>query len=60
MAAGITAIPVELYVDSAGRPVQITENLTVAGKKTTTSATISRYNQPVTISAPPASQVSTG
>jgi hypothetical protein len=59
-AAGITSIPVEVYVDSQGRPVEITENLTIAGKSTTTKASVSRYNVPVTITAPPASQVQTG
>ena len=58
--AGIKSIPVDIYVDDQGRPVQVTENLTVAGKKTSTKAMISRYNKPVTISAPPASQVQTG
>ncbi|WP_375502039.1 hypothetical protein [uncultured Jatrophihabitans sp.] len=55
--AGISTLPIDLYVDSAGRPVQVTEQLTVAGKAVSTSFGVTRYNQPVTITAPPASQV---
>jgi hypothetical protein len=58
--AGITSIPVELYVDDQGRPVQVTENLKVQGQSASTKITVSKYNQPVSISAPPASQVGTG
>jgi hypothetical protein len=54
---GIDTIPLELYVDTSGRPVQITEELVVQGQKVSTNATVSDYNKPVTISAPPADQV---
>jgi hypothetical protein len=56
-AAGITTIPTDVYLDSQGRPVLINERLNVKGHEVTTKVTISRYNQPVTISAPPANQV---
>ncbi len=58
--AGIATLPINLYLDSAGRPVQVTEQLTVSGKAVSTTAGVSKYNQPVTITAPPAGQVSTG
>ncbi|WP_375480777.1 hypothetical protein [uncultured Jatrophihabitans sp.] len=57
--SGITSIPMQLYVDSQGRPVEVDENITVSGQTVTTKVALSRYNQPVTITAPPASQVST-
>lgn len=57
-AGGLKTIPVELYVDGQGRPVQVTEHLTVSGQSVSTTIVVSRYNQPVTISAPPADQVS--
>lgn len=60
VAAGIKSIPLDLFVDSEGRPVRVITRIAVAGKTTASTATISRYNQPVSISAPPASQVSTG
>ena len=60
VAAGIKSIPLDLQVDGEGRPVRIAVSITIAGKTTVSTATISRYNQPVTISAPPANQVSTG
>jgi hypothetical protein len=59
VSAGLTTIPVELWVDSKGRPVQVTEKISVSGQEATTKVGISKYNVPVSISAPPASQVST-
>ena len=58
--AGLTSLPIEMWVDSKGRLVQLTEALTVSGQSTSTKITISKYDQPVTITAPPADQVSTG
>ena len=58
-ASGLTSIPLTITLDSAGRPVLVTENLTVAGQKLTTKITLTAYNKPVHITAPPASQVST-
>ena len=57
--AGVTSLPVELYVDGSGRPVQVTENLTASGQSVSTKITLTDYNKPVTITAPPADQVST-
>lgn len=58
-ASGLTSIPLTITLDSAGRPVVVTENLTVSGQKLTTKITLGSYNKPVHITAPPASQVST-
>jgi hypothetical protein len=55
--SGIGTLPIELWVDSAGRPVQLTEAFSVQGQKVATKATVSDYNKPVTITAPPADQV---
>jgi hypothetical protein len=55
--SGIGTVPIELFVDTAGRPVQLTEVLTVQGQKASTKATVSDYNKPVTITAPPSDQV---
>jgi hypothetical protein len=55
--SGIGTLPIELYVDTAGRPVELTETFTVQGQKIATKATISDYNKPVTITAPPSDQV---
>jgi len=57
--ARITKIPVDVWVDSRNRPVKMSEKFTIKGQIVSFTATISRYNQPVTITAPPASQVST-
>ncbi len=57
--AGLKTLPIDLYVDSEGRPVQVTERLTVGTLSVATDLGVTKYNQPVTISAPPASQVST-
>ncbi|WP_375493046.1 hypothetical protein [uncultured Jatrophihabitans sp.] len=54
---GVTSIPVDMYLDNQNRPVQISSHTTVLGKSTNSVATISRYDQPVAISAPPAGEV---
>jgi hypothetical protein len=58
-ASGIKTIPVDLWVDDQGRPVKVTEKVAVQGQSVNVIATIGKYNQPVTISAPPANEVST-
>jgi hypothetical protein len=55
--SGIDTLPLELYVDPTGRPVQVTEAFTVQGQKVSTKSTVSDYNKPVTITAPPPDQV---
>ncbi|MDT4899860.1 MAG: hypothetical protein QOJ78_790 [Pseudonocardiales bacterium] len=59
ISSGLTSIPVELYLDGHGRPVLVTEKITVQGRSVSTKVTTSKYNQPVAITAPPASQVGT-
>lgn len=58
--SGIASIPVDLYVDSQDRPVRVTETVKAQGQVVTVIATFSKYNVPVSISAPPASQVTIG
>ncbi|MGH8960808.1 MAG: hypothetical protein ACRDWT_06305 [Jatrophihabitantaceae bacterium] len=58
-AAGISTIPIELWIDAQGRTVKLTEDVAVGGQSATTEVTMSRFNQPVTIAAPPADQVAT-
>lgn len=57
--AGIKSIPVDMYLDSQNRPVQISLHLGIRNESSDSVVTISRYNQPVSISAPPAGQVAT-
>ena len=54
---GLTKLPIELYVDTQGRPVQVTENFKVPGAGSLDEGRLSKYDQPVTITAPPADQV---
>lgn len=58
--AGVVAIPVQLWSDGQGRPVKVTQRLAVSGQASDTTVLISGYDNPVHITAPPASQVSTG
>ena len=55
--AGISSIPVDLWLDAQNRPVQAVQRISVSGQQTTTTIAISAYNKPVTITAPPADQV---
>jgi hypothetical protein len=57
LATGITTLPIELYVDDQGRPVKATQDLTVQGQHTSTVITFSKFNEPVSITAPPPDQV---
>jgi hypothetical protein len=59
LGAGLTTLPVDLWVDGKGRPVKVTENLTVQGQTVDTTVTIGDFDAPVTITAPPAEQVAT-
>ena len=59
LGAGLTSLPVELYVDGEGRPVKITQDLMLNGQRSSTVITLSKFNEPVSISAPPADQVAT-
>lgn len=55
----VQTVPLQLNLDSAGRPVVISENFSMAGSQISLRATLSDFDSPLTISAPPASQVST-
>jgi hypothetical protein len=56
---GITKIPVDIWVDEQGRTVRMAERFRVRGETVSLEVTMTRINRPVTIVAPPASQVST-
>ena len=60
LTAGLVQLPVDLWVDEQGRPVKVSEELTVQGQQITTVVTLSDFDEPVTVTAPPADQVSTG
>ncbi|HEU5267608.1 MAG TPA: hypothetical protein VFU35_12955, partial [Jatrophihabitans sp.] len=57
--SGIGTIPLELYIDDHGRPVEMDEHFTLNGQSVETKATFSDYNAPVFISAPPPTEVGT-
>lgn len=54
---GITKIPVDLWVDEQGRTVKVAERFQVQGQALSVDIRLTRINKPVTIVAPPASQV---
>lgn len=60
LSAGLTSLPVDLWVDRQNRPVKVTENLTVQGQTVQTVVTLGDFDAPVSITAPPADQVATG
>jgi hypothetical protein len=60
LAAGeLDTIPMELYVDSQGRPVEVADIFRVQGEQVASKATVTGFNRAVTITAPPANQVGT-
>ena len=60
VASGLKELPADLFLDGAGRPLQVSQAVKVQGHGIAVKLVASRYNQPVTITAPPASQVATG
>jgi hypothetical protein len=56
--AGITKIPVDLWVDEQGRTVKMAERFRVQGETLSVDMSLTRINQPVSIVAPPASLTS--
>jgi hypothetical protein len=54
---GVKTIPLELYVDHSGRPIQVTENFAAQGQTVKTKVVVTAYDKPVTITAPPADQI---
>jgi hypothetical protein len=57
VASGLSTLPLELYIDHEGRPVQVTEDFKVQGQSVSTKVNVTEYNKPVSIKAPPANQV---
>lgn len=58
--SGLKTLPLDLYIDDQGRPVRVNEDFKVQGQEVSSNVTVTDYNKPVTVTAPPASQVSTG
>lgn len=56
---GDKPIPADLYLDKSGRPIKIRVALTVSGQATNTTIVFSKFDAPVSIQAPPASQIAT-
>lgn len=61
--AGLSAgsskdVPVDLFVDRTGRPVRVSGSLELSGARIAPTVTLSDYDEAVSISTPPASQVS--
>jgi hypothetical protein len=59
VSSGLSTLPVELWIDGQGRPVKVTEDLSVHGQSVSSLIGLSKYNAPVHITAPPPGQVST-
>lgn len=60
LGAGVMRLPVDLWVDERGRPVKVSQELTVQGQQVTAVVTLGNFDEPVSITAPPADQVATG
>ncbi|MGZ4549165.1 MAG: hypothetical protein ACXVF0_06560 [Blastococcus sp.] len=59
VAAGLTTLPIEMWVDDQGRPVKFSEDLTVKAQHVSTVVTLGKFDAPVTVTPPPADQVAT-
>ncbi|SDI81290.1 hypothetical protein SAMN05444157_0276 [Frankineae bacterium MT45] len=54
---GVTTFPTDFWLGSDGHLLKVTQSLTLKGKVTTTTTTFSKFNAPVTITAPTADQI---
>lgn len=57
LSAGVTRLPVELWVDQRGRPVKVTDQVETQGQQASTEVTVGNFDAPVTIAPPDPSQV---
>ena len=51
--------PIDIWIDSSGRPVKLSRPVLVSGSTVPVSLTLGDFNKPVMIAAPPASDVGT-
>lgn len=58
VATGLTAVPVQLALDGRSRPVRVIIAATVSGQRVDTTLALSRFDEPVSITAPPSDQIS--
>ncbi|HEV7205700.1 MAG TPA: hypothetical protein VGN18_13910 [Jatrophihabitans sp.] len=58
VATGLTAVPVQLALDAKSRPVRVAITASVSGQSVDTTLALSHFDEPVTITAPPAASVS--
>jgi quinol monooxygenase YgiN len=58
--AGINAIPMDLWVDGNGRSIKLTDEVAAAGQKVTVEMRMGRFNENVSIDAPPDDQIADG
>jgi predicted small secreted protein len=55
--SGLKQIPLQVWIDTAGRTRKFDENITVGGQHVDVAYTLNKIDQPVHITAPPAAQV---
>jgi len=55
--SGVSTIKYDLWLNADKLPVKLVEDMTIQGKPTTMTMTMSDYGVPVVVKAPPASQV---
>jgi hypothetical protein len=58
--AGVDSVPLDMWVDGQSRPVKIVVALSVQGQSATSEYQQNHFDEPVTITPPPADQIGTG
>ena len=58
--AGVTEVPVDLWVDPQSRPVKVTDSVTAQGQTAHVEFLITNYDAAISIDAPPADQIDQG
>ena len=59
-ASGLQTIPADYWLDGQGRMLRVVQNVEVGGQKASTDFQVTRYNDPVTITAPDPATVASG
>ncbi|MGN6635246.1 MAG: LppX_LprAFG lipoprotein [Oryzihumus sp.] len=57
--ADLKDLKVDMWVDAQNRPHKVVSTMTAKGQKVSTTVLLSRFGEPVTITAPPAAQTTT-
>jgi hypothetical protein len=58
--AGVDSVPADEWVDAQGRPLRVTDSVTAQRQTAKIDLRLGHYDEPITVTAPPADQIDQG